>query len=98
MQDHSALPWELFKSESGGYAGRIESDCYVVAEFPVYFEQNRAIEEANAEFIVKAVNSHYDMRNLLEEAARYLRHNSQTDLLVERIEKIVTELKTEISK
>jgi hypothetical protein len=96
-------PWRLERLSGGGHCnigirvfGGLVSGyaAFVNTRWPN--EDQAAEQEANAAFIVRAVNAHYDMLGLLEEAARYLRHDPQTDLeLVGRIESTAAELRGE---
>lgn len=92
---HTPTPWHVvdgtrIKDELMPF-DRDEKDCQLIAiTYGNPSSRSMLSDEqaaANAAFIVLAVNSYYEMRNLLEEAARRLRDDPGTDLeLVGRIE------------
>jgi hypothetical protein len=84
-QQHTRGPWHV---AGGGQQIRSARD-----QIARVWMMRDGEGKANAAFIVRACNAHYEMRNLLEEAARYLRHDPQTDLeLVARIEAKLADL------
>src|SRR4051812_3721499 len=82
---HSALPWKAEnchpRAEQGYENWNVlggESGQTTIAMLPVN-GNTEGVRGANAEFIVRAVNSHADMLEALEELAQAARHSLKLD-------------------
>jgi len=76
---HTPLPWRTVKHPQIGYSEIEGVDQYVVATFDPAENVN---DEANAAFIVKAVNNHYtltEQRDELLAVLRLVKYNSDAD-------------------
>lgn len=79
---HTKTPWNMWKDSEGNITISWEPDgsfkrsiCDIVGTMP--------IDEANAKFIVKAVNSHEKLREALVIAEHYL--NNPNELRIEEM-------------
>ena len=70
---HTPLPWKLITDPNEWAAW----DCVEVAPCRYILTEGRSLEEAqaNAEFIVKACNAHYDLVEACEDALEALQND-----------------------
>jgi len=93
---HTPLPWKVYYAKNNGQLilGTGEESGQAIQSHNGAFWRDEAEAKANAEFVVKACNSHYELLEALESVKEYV-HNFGESHLIEIVDKAIAKARGE---
>jgi hypothetical protein len=82
MNKHTPVPWEMILGGSERHLGILRKQCMpgverAIAE--ITFNDREEFNKANAAFIIKACNSHYELLEVLKSVGEYLEQRADAE-------------------